>query len=82
MSQVFVSKICRKGAIYMPKRLMESLGVKEGDRVLMKVGEGNRVVLEFVPDPISLALKTRKWAKTTVKEFERESVKEQYELYG
>ncbi|RLE85147.1 MAG: AbrB/MazE/SpoVT family DNA-binding domain-containing protein [Thermoprotei archaeon] len=81
MSQVFVSKVGRKGAIYMPKRLMERLGVREGDRVLIRVEGSNKVVLEFVPDPLSLALKTKKWAKTTVEEFERESVEEQHELY-
>jgi len=65
----------------MPKRLMERLGVREGDRVLIRVEGSNKVVLEFVPDPLSLALKTKKWAKTTVEEFERESVEEQHELY-
>ena len=65
----------------MPKRLMERLGVREGDRVLIRVEGSNKVVLEFVPDPLSLALKTKKWVKTTVEEFERESVEEQHELY-
>jgi len=60
---------------------MEQLGIREGDRVLMKI-ENNKLVMEFIPDPLSLALKIRKWAKTTVKEFERESEREQYELYS
>jgi|GEM_PF-690026 len=46
-----------------------SVGVREGDRVLMQVRD-NKLVLEFVPDPSSLALKVKKWAKTTVEEFE------------
>jgi len=60
---------------------MEQLGIREGDRVLMKI-ENNKLVMEFIPDPLSLALKIKKWAKTTVEEFERESVREQYELYS
>ena len=81
MGQTVVSKVGRKGAIYLPKRIMRSLGVKEGDKVLIRV-EGNKLVLEFVPDPLSLALRVKKWAKTTVEEFEAESEAEQGELYG
>ncbi len=81
LSQVIVSKVGKKGAIYLPKRIVEQLGIDEGDRVLMKV-EGNKLILEFIPDPLSLALKVKKWAKTTVKEFEKESEEEQSELYG
>jgi len=81
MSQITVGKVGKKGAIYLPKRIMEKLGVREGDRVLMQVRD-NKLVLEFVPDPFSLALKVKKWAKTTVEEFEAESEAEQRELYG
>ena len=76
-----VSRVGRKGAIYLPKHIMRTLGVREGDKVLMRV-EGNKLVLEFVPDPFSLALRVKKWAKTTVEEFEAESEAEQSELYG
>ncbi|MEM0313175.1 MAG: AbrB/MazE/SpoVT family DNA-binding domain-containing protein [Candidatus Bathyarchaeia archaeon] len=79
MSQVSVSKVGKKGAVYIPKRICEQLGINEEDKVLMKV-EGDRLVLEFIPDPLSLAVKIRKWTKTTVEEFERESEKEQNEL--
>ena len=44
--------------------------------------DGDKLVLEFVPDPFSLALRVEKWAKTTVEEFEAESEAEQGELYG
>ncbi|MCX8182776.1 MAG: AbrB/MazE/SpoVT family DNA-binding domain-containing protein [Candidatus Methanomethyliaceae archaeon] len=79
MSQVLVSKVGKKGAIYIPKRVCEQLGISEDDRVLMRV-EGDKLILEFIPDPLSLALKTRKWAKTTLEDFERESEEEQNEL--
>lgn len=81
LSQIIISKVGKKGAIYLPKQIIKSLGIGEGDRVLMRI-EGNKLVLEFIPDPLSLALKVRRWAKTTVEEFERESESEQDELYG
>lgn len=74
-----MSKVGKKGAIYIPKRVCEELGIKEEDKVLMKV-EGGKLVLEFIPDPLSLAVKIRKWTKTTVEEFEKESEEEQNQL--
>jgi len=60
---------------------MRTLGIREGDKVLIRV-EGNKLILEFVPDPLSLALRVKKWAKITVEEFEAESETEQGEPYG
>ncbi|HDI74735.1 MAG TPA: AbrB/MazE/SpoVT family DNA-binding domain-containing protein [Thermoprotei archaeon] len=80
MSQTILLRVGKKGAIYLPKSIMKTLGISEGDRVLVKV-EKNRLILEFIPDPLSLALKVEKWCKTTVGEFEEESEKMQYELY-
>ncbi len=81
MGQV-VLRVGKKGAIYLPKRVMEELGIEPGDVLVMRVTEGSKVVLEFVPDPLTLAIKSKKWARTSVEDFERESEKEQEELYG
>jgi len=81
LSQVVRGRVGKKGAVYLPKRVMEALGIREGDAVVMRV-EGNRLILEFVPDPLSLALRVKKWAKITVEEFEAESEREQVSLYG
>ena len=81
LSQIIESRVGKKGAIYIPKRIIEQLGISEGDKVLMKV-EGNKLILEFIPDPLFLALRVRKWARTTAEELERESEREQNELYG
>ncbi len=67
-----ILKIGKKGAIYLPKKLMKKLGISEGDKVLVKIEEG-KITLNFIPNPITLALKTKKWAKTTVEEFEKVS---------
>ena len=39
--------------------------------------EGDRIVIERAPDPFLLASRRRKWASTTVDEFEEESESEQ-----
>ena len=80
LSQVIISKVGKKGVIYLPKSIMERLGINEGDKVLMSIKD-NKLILEFIPDPLSLAIKVSKWAETTVEEFENESEKEQSELY-
>jgi antitoxin component of MazEF toxin-antitoxin module len=73
--------VAKKRALYPPKSLMDQLDLKEGQLLNYKI-EGKRLVVEALRDPLELALKTTKWGKTTVKEFEEESVKEQEELYG
>jgi len=80
LSQTVVCKVGKKGAIYIPKHILKKLGVKEGDKVIIKIKDGY-LILDFIPDPLSLALTAKKWAKVNVKEFERESEEEQNELY-
>ncbi len=75
---VVKTRVGRKGAIYLPRRLLERLGVSEGDQVLLRV-ENGKVILEFIPDPFLLAVKQKPWSETTVEEFERESEREQAE---
>ena len=81
MVESFISRVGRKHTLYLPKEVVRELGIREGDRVIMRV-EGGRLVLEFVSDPLTLALRVERWAKTTVEEFERESEREQEGLYG
>ncbi|HDI46357.1 MAG TPA: AbrB/MazE/SpoVT family DNA-binding domain-containing protein [Candidatus Methanomethylia archaeon] len=65
-----ILKICRKGAIYLSKKILESLGAQEGDHLSVKV-ENGKLILEVIPDPLLLAARTKKWAWTTVEEFEK-----------
>lgn len=46
--------------------------MEEGSIVVFSV-EGDRLIVEKVKDPWELALHSRKWAETTVEEFEEES---------
>ncbi len=75
------TRVGKKGAIYLPKHVLEKLGVKPGDRVIISIIDSNKVLLEFIPDPLSLAIHSKKWCETSVEEFERESEEEQAELY-
>lgn len=74
-------KVAKKLALYPPKELMLKLGLNEGKKVSYKVEDG-RLVVEPIPDPIELALHSKKWTKTGARELERESERTQRELYG
>ena len=69
-------RIGRKRAIYLPREFLEMLGLKVGDPVVVRV-EADSIVIRRVPDPFLLAARRRKWASTTVGEFEEESGLEQ-----
>ncbi len=72
----------KDGAIHLPRRLMDELGIEPGNVLVMSVAEGYKVVLELVPDPLALAIRGKKSARTDAEGFERESEKEQEELHG
>jgi len=48
MNQII--QIRKRGTIYLPKRLLKELGLKEGDRMIIEVEDG-RIVLEPVKPP-------------------------------
>jgi len=59
LCKIIISRVGRKGAIYIQKGVLKRLGINEGDRVLIKLAD-NKVILEFISDPLSLALKVKK----------------------
>ena len=74
-------KVAKKFALYPPKALMNELGMREGQRVRYRV-ENGKLMVEPVPDPIQVALHSRKWTRTSAKELELQSEKEQSEFYA
>ncbi len=74
-------RISKKFTIFIPKAIAEAIGLKEGSIVKLRV-EGSKIILEPVLDPFEYALKSRKYAKMTFKEFEKESEEMQDEIYG
>ena len=73
-------RISKKFTLYLPKAVVEAVGLKEGDFVKIKVN-GSKIILEPVPNPFDLALKGPKFAKITFEEFEKESEEMQSELF-
>ncbi len=71
-------RVGKKRALYLPKEILEAVGLHEGDMVIVRV-EGERIVVERAPDPFLLAVTREKWASTTAEEFEEESESEQEE---
>ncbi|MBS7618378.1 AbrB/MazE/SpoVT family DNA-binding domain-containing protein [Candidatus Bathyarchaeota archaeon] len=62
-----------------PKSLLESLGLRERATVKYEI-DGGRLIVESIMDPLESALNVKKWARTSIEEFE-ESKREQ-ELHG
>lgn len=60
----------KKGELFPPKELREMIGMKSGGKVIYRV-EDTKLIVEPVPD-ILTAIRMPKFAKTTVKEFEKE----------
>jgi AbrB family looped-hinge helix DNA binding protein len=70
------SKVGRKYTIYLPKKIVESLGIKERDRVKLSIEKG-KIVVEIVKDPLELALHGKKFTKISAEEVEQISLEEQ-----
>ena len=81
MKSVAEGRVAKKFALYPPKRMLERLGMREGNKVRYEI-QGGKLVVEPVQDPLDLALHSKKWTKTTTQEIEQESEKEQSELYA
>ncbi len=69
-------KVGKKYAIYLPKAVVEEVGLSEGDKVLIRV-EDDKILLEPIRDPIKLALYGKKFASIKPEEIERISLEEQ-----
>ena len=65
-----VSKVGKKFVIYLPKKIVEKLGIKEGDKVLISIEREGEIVIK----PIKSFFTLRKyWSETTLREIEAES---------
>ncbi|MCX8183258.1 MAG: AbrB/MazE/SpoVT family DNA-binding domain-containing protein, partial [Crenarchaeota archaeon] len=53
MSLTIETRVGKKYAIYLPKAIAKAVGVKEGDRVMLRVS-GESIILEVIRDPIEL----------------------------
>jgi len=76
MSLTVETHVGKKYAVYLPKAIVEAIGVSEGEKVLMKV-VGNTVIMEVIPDPIKLAISGEKFASIKPESIEEISLEEQ-----
>lgn len=76
MSLTVEARVGKKYAIYLPKAVVEAIGLKEGERVLLRVA-GTTVILESLQDPIKLALSGKKFASIKPEQAEAISLEEQ-----
>jgi antitoxin component of MazEF toxin-antitoxin module len=72
-------KVAKKYALYPPKDIVGQLRLREGQTVTYEL-TGRQLVVKPIEDPFELAIKSRKWAKTSIREFEAESLRQQDEL--
>ncbi|MBD3159899.1 MAG: AbrB/MazE/SpoVT family DNA-binding domain-containing protein [Candidatus Lokiarchaeota archaeon] len=70
------SRIGKKYTIYLPREVVEETEVEEGMKILIRV-EGNQIIIEPLPDPVTLAVKGEKFATMTLEEMEGISREEQ-----
>lgn len=70
------TRVGKKHAIYLPKAVVKATGLREGERVLLRVA-GNTVVIESLQDPIELALSGKKFASIRPEQVEAISLEEQ-----
>jgi len=76
MSLTVEAKVGKKYAIYLPKVVVEAVGIREGGRVLLRV-VGNTILLEGLRDPLELALSGDKFASVSPEQVEEVSLEEQ-----
>ncbi len=70
------SRIGKKNTIYLPKIIVEEASLQEGMKILIIV-DGNRIIIEPLLDPVTLALHGKKFATMTIEEMESTSLEEQ-----
>ena len=80
MGLVYKTRIGKKNTLYIPKGIAEAVGIKEGTSIRLMV-KNNKIIIEPLPNPFDLALNYPKFAKTSFKEFEKESEELQDELF-
>ncbi len=69
MASEMVVRLGKRSAIYLPSKVARELEISEGDPLILRIEEG-RIILTPLP---KLLVKRRKWAKTNLEEFERDS---------
>ena len=70
------ARVGKKYAIYLPKKIVKALGIKEGAKVLLRASKG-KLIMEFILDPLKLAISGDKFAEINPEDVEAISIEEQ-----
>ena len=76
-----VVRVGRNYAVHLPRRVVEELKLKEGEKLILRV-EGQSIVLRRPLDFFEEARRSPKRLRLTPEEFEKTSVEAQVELLG
>ena len=76
MTLTVKSRVGKKHAIYLPKRIVEALDITEGQKILIEAA-GDTLILKLLKDPLQLALSENKFASITPEMIEVISLEEQ-----
>ncbi|AGT36166.1 MAG: AbrB/MazE/SpoVT family DNA-binding domain-containing protein [Thermofilum sp.] len=76
-----VVRVGRNYAVYLPRRVVEELKLKEGEKLVLTV-EGESIVLRRPLDFFEEARRSPKRLRLAPEEFEKTSVEAQEELLG
>lgn len=76
MNLTVKSRVGKKHAIYLPKRIVEALDITEGQKILLEAA-GDTLILKLLKDPLQLALSENKFASITPEKIEAISLEEQ-----
>ena len=76
MSLSVETRIGKKHTIYLPKAVVEATGLKEGEKVLLRV-MNKTLVVEPLMDPLELALSGEKYSTIDPEQIEAISVGKQ-----
>ena len=71
----------RRRTIVIPKFVAEMLGIEEGSKLKLTIEEGG-IVLEPIPDAVTLSIRGEKMARASLEELEAESVEHQKRCAG
>lgn len=76
MTLTVKSRVGKKHAIYLPKRIVEALDITEGQKILLEA-TGDTLIMKLLKDPLQLALSENKFASITPEKIEAISLEEQ-----
>ncbi len=71
-------RVGKRRTLYLPAKVTRKLDISEGDVLIMRV-ENGKIILEPIP---KLLVRRKKWASTTLEEFEAESEALSEEMEG